>query len=347
MADKFQPPKKRAKLGKNLEVDRKKDQNEEKMSLIVLNNTFEGFKCMIQNVIARKDNDYLNLELQFDSTLDTLEQYKQNSENARKKIAALEEELNEALVKNEEKDKEIKKAEEKLINFGDEMQELHLELQTKFESSEKRLSEKNVELKKFELLLRKHSMDFDYLHQKNQQLLKENRMLTKKLEEKDVEVDHLNEKLSKSKNEEKKNYFVLNNEDNNDLAVCLLDKEDELKNLQLVYRDSLNQIEQKKHKMIELEEQLLQNNRNIKRLKTRDEKMFQKLKEKDEATTKLKAEFKKHFEELTRRLSMMHRQQSPVFSPMVNQILRSLKPVEQFDVRNHIKNQNISSDHIN
>ena len=353
MAATSQPPKKRVRLENESDVltfysgmDCMEDQSEVGMSFSVLK-AFDKFKCRIQNVFTRKDNDYLHLELEYDSTLEALEEHKQNSEIARKKIATLENELNEAKLKLDEKDKEIENEKERLLNFGNETKELILNLQEQLESSEKRLSEKNDKLNKFEFLLRESTNELKNIHQKNQKVMEENKILKEKLEKKEIEVNFMNEKLIQIENdlpEEvlKKMYEMAKKiesleknkkEVKKHFSVCLLKKEKELKKLQLnninaedVYRDSLAQIQQKENKINELDEQLLQKNLDIERLKSRSEKIFNMLKEKDDATAKLKVEFKRHFEELSRRLAVVKRQQSPVSSPMVNQTLWSQLP---------------------
>ena len=45
----------------------------------------DTLKSFVQNIMMRKDSDYIHLELEYGSTLESLEEYKQISESARKK----------------------------------------------------------------------------------------------------------------------------------------------------------------------------------------------------------------------------------------------------------------------
>ena len=206
-------------------------------------------------------------------------------------------------------------------------------------------------MSKFELLLRESTNEIRNLHQKNQQINEENKLLKENLEEKEVKISKLGESLSKSKNElpkeivmkmtemekkieilefskqeEKKNFFVLNNEDSNQLSFRLLEKDEELRNLELNQKDAIKEIEKKENKIKEMDEELLKKSLDIQRLKSRSEKIFNMLKEKDDATARLKETFRRHFVELSRRLAVLEKQGS-VFDPKVTQILGSLKPV--------------------
>lgn len=322
------------------------DENE--MSILSSVDTIKG---IVQDLMSRKDSDYIHLELEYGSTLESLEEYKQNSENAREKIAALEEELNEATMKLDEKDREIENAKEKFYNFGNETTKLIFDLQEQLKSSQTKLKEKEERLSKFELLLRESTNEIRNLHQKNQQINEENKLLKENLEEKEVKISKLCESLSKSKNElpkeivmkmtemekkieilefskqeEKKNFFVLNNEDSNQLSFRLLEKDEELRNLELNQKDAIKEIEKKENKIKEMDGELLKKSLDIQRLKSRSEKIFNMLKEKDDATARLKETFRRHFVELSRRLAVLEKQGS-VFDPKVTQILGSLKPV--------------------
>ena len=323
--------------------------DEDEMSLLTTVDTLKG---IVQDLMSRKDSDYIHLELEYDSTLESLEEYKQNSENAREKIAALEEELNEATMKLDGKDREIENAKEKFFNFGNETTKLIFDLQEKLKFSQEKLNEKEERLSKFELLLRESTNEIRNLHQKNQQANEENKLLKENLEEKEVKISQLCESLSKSKNElpkevvmkmsemekkieilefskkeEKKNFFVLNNEDSNQLSFRLVEKEEELRNLELNNKDAVKEIENKENKIKKMDEELLKKNLDIQRLKSRSEKIFNMLKEKDDATSRLKENFRKHFVELSRRLAFLEKQRS-VLDPNVTQILGSLKPIK-------------------
>ena len=320
-------------------IDDDNDQNE--MSLLA---TVDSLKSFVQQIMSRKDSDYIHLELEYGSTLESLEEYKQNSENARKKIAALEEELNEATMKLDEKDSEIENAKEKLFNFGNETRELVLK--------------KEERINNLELLLRESNNEIRKLDQKNKQLIEENKMLKDEKEEKEVKISKLYESLSKKnelpkevvvkmsemekkieileygRNEEKKNFFILNNEDNNQLSLRLLEKEEELRNEK---KDALNEMEKKDHKIKEMDEELLKKNLDIQRFKMRSDKMYKMLKEKDDNTAKLKEDFRKHFVVLSQRVAVLEKQK-PMSNTKVTQILSSLKPIEPFS-----KLQNLSS----
>lgn len=365
MEDTYLPPEKRARLEnegadslreildfysppideEEENFDEANDENE--MSLLTSVDTIKG---IVQDLMSRKDSDYIHLELEYGSTLESLEEYKQNSENAREKIAALEEELNEATMKLDEKDREIENAKEKFYNFGNETTKLIFDLQEQLKSSQTKLNEKEERLSKFELLLRESTNEMRNLHQKNQQANEENKQLKEILEEKEVKISGLCESLSKNelpreivmkmtemekkieilefgKKEEKKNFFVLNNEDSNQLSFRLLEKDEELRNLELNKKDAIKEIEKKENKIKEMDEELLKKSLDIQRLKSRSEKIFNMLKEKDDATAKLKETFRKHFVELSRRLAVLEKQRSG-FDPEVTQILGSLKPVE-------------------
>ena len=335
------------------------DENETQESLLTTVDTLKNF---VQNILTRKDSDYIHLELEYGSTLESLEEYKQNSENARKKIAALEEELNEATMKLDEKNREIEDAKEKFFNFGNETKELVFDLQAKLESSQKNLVEKEERLGQFELLLRESTNEIRNLHQKNKQAIEENKILKENLEVKEVENSKLCERVSKSTNElpkevvlkmcemekkieilektkieEKKNFFVLNNEDSNQLSVRLLEKEEELRNLELNYKDTINH---KEDKIKYLDEELSKKNLDIQRLKSRSEKIFHMLKEKDDATAHLKEEFRKHFLVLSQRLTIIQNRK-PFFDPTVNHIISNLKPIEPLSKLQELHSVNI------
>ena len=93
------------------------------------------------------------------------------------------------------------------------------------------------------------------------------------------------------------------------------------------YQDAIKENDIKEHKIKELDEELLKKNLDIKRLKSRSEKIFGMLKEKDDATKKLKGEFRSHFEVLSRRLAVLEKQ-GPIVPPNITQILSTLKPIE-------------------
>ena len=332
MEETCQPAKKRARLEKmrgsslneilDLTPPIEEDDHIDKVDFNNVNKEISGsilisvdsLKSFVQNIMKRKDSDYFHLELEYSSTLESLEEYKQNSENARKKIAALEDELNEATIKMDEKDKEIEHLRENFNNFGNETKKLICDLQEKLDTSQKNVSEKEERFSKFELLLRESTNEIRNLQQKNQQANKENQLLKENLKE-----------IFES--EEKKNFFVLNNEDNNKLSYLLLEKEEELKILELNYQDAIKENDIKEHKIKELDEELLKKNLDIKRLKSRSEKIFGMLKEKDDATKKLKGEFRSHFEVLSRRLAVLEKQ-GPIVPPNITQILSTLKPIE-------------------
>ena len=274
----------------------------------------DTLKSFVQNIMMRKDSDYIHLELEYGSTLESLEEYKQISESARKKIAALEEELNEATIKMDEKDKENENLRENFHNFGNETKTIIYDLQDKLETNQKKMSEKEERFSKFELLLKESTNEIRNLQQKNQQVIKENQLLK--------------ENLKKNfKSEEKKNFFVLNNEDNNKLSNLLLEKEEELKTLKLNHKDALKELDIKEQKTKEMDEQLFKKNLDIQRLKSRSEKIFAMLKEKDDATKILKGEFRSHFEVLSKRLAIIEKQ-GPMFTPSLTKILSTLKPIE-------------------
>ena len=154
MEDTYLPPEKRARLEnegadslreildfysppideEEDDVDDVNDENE--MSILSSVDTIKG---IVQDLMSRKDSDYIHLELEYGSTLESLEEYKQNSENAREKIAALEEELNDATMKLDEKDREIENAKEKFYNFGNETTKLIFDLQEQLKSSQTKL----------------------------------------------------------------------------------------------------------------------------------------------------------------------------------------------------------------
>ena len=292
-------------------VDSNIDEKEISGSIMISVDTLKSF---VQNIMTRKDSDYIHLELEYGSTLESLEEYKQNSESARKKIAALEEELNEATLKIDEKDKEIENLRENFHNFGNETKKIIYNLQEKLETHQKNMSEKEERFSKFDHLLKESTNEIRNLQQKNQQAFKENQLLKENLKE-------------NFKSEEKKNFFVLNNEDNNKLSNLLLEKEEELKTLELKHKDALKEIDIQEHKIKEFDEQILKKNLDIQRLKSRSEKIFGMLKEKDDATKILKGEFRSHFEVLSRRLAVLEKP-GPMFTPSVTQILSTLKPIE-------------------
>ena len=359
MEETYLPPEKRARL-ENIGAHSFRDvllspsideedghiDDENEMSLLTAVDTLKSF---VQQIMSRKESDYIHLELEYGSTLESLEEYKQNSENARKKIAALEEELNEATMKLDEKDSEIENAKEKLFNFGNETRELVLK--------------KEERLNNLELLLRESNNEIRNLDQKNKQLMEENKQLKEEKEENEVKISKLRESLSKKnelpkevvmkmsemekkileygKNEEKKNFFVFHNEENNHLSFRLSEKEEELRNLELSNKDALNEIEKKDHKIKDMDEELLKKNLDIQRLKSRSEKMFNMLREKDNNTAKLKEDFRKHFVVLSQRVAVLEKQK-PIFDTKVTQILSSLKPIEPFSS----KLQNIPSVNI-
>ena len=359
MEETYLPPEKRARL-ENIGAHSFRDvllspsideedghiDDENEMSLLTAVDTLKSF---VQQIMSRKESDYIHLELEYGSTLESLEEYKQNSENARKKIAALEEELNEATMKLDEKDSEIENAKEKLFNFGNETRELVLK--------------KEERLKNLELLLRESNNEIRNLDQKNKQLMEENKQLKEEKEENEVKISKLRESLSKknelpkevvvkmsemekkilefNKNEEKKNFFVFHNEEDNHLSFRLSEKEEELRNLELSNKDALNEIEKKDHKIKDMDEELLKKNLDIQRLKSRSEKMFNMLREKDNNTAKLKEDFRKHFVVLSQRVAVLEKQK-PIFDTKVTQILSSLKPIEPFSS----KLQNIPSVNI-
>ena len=348
---------------------------------------FESLGNIIKNVLRKKESDYYNLELELDATLERLEQYEENSEEAKREIVKkrniisnLEAQL---LIKNEKlsaaeseiqiKSDKLKRAEKVLLEYVPiannnkvKISELEKDLElTKKQLEEARSSNggdfgKELEITKIDLeeanrkltendeKFRRVEKTLKMSSEKIKNALTVEKSLKNTIEEKDKEIQELrNELLTKSESENNQehlekmvemqrtlilkeneitnlkslnkaaeekeknrgNFFVLNNEEsndlsreleerkeeldrvneeNNDLVNLLNEKETEIKVLDGKIKEKDGEINQKclhlKEKDNELSEkitELKEKSTDVQRLNQLKEKMFTKLKEKD------------------------------------------------------------------
>ena len=348
---------------------------------------FESLGNIIKNVLRKKESDYYNLELEHDATLERLEQYEENSEEAKREIVKkrniisnLEAQL---LIKNEKlsaaeseiqiKSDKLKRAEKVLLEYVPiannnkvKISELEKDLElTKKQLEEARSSNggdfgKELEITKIDLeeanrkltendeKFRRVEKTLKMSSEKIKNALTVEKSLKNTIEEKDKEIQELrNELLKKSESENNQehlekmvemqrtlilkeneitnlkslnkaaeekeknrgNFFVLNNEEsndlsreleerkeeldrvneeNNDLVNLLNEKETEIKVLDGKIKEKDGEINQKclhlKEKDNELSEkitELKEKSTDVQRLNQLKEKMFTKLKEKD------------------------------------------------------------------
>ena len=332
---------------------------------------FESLGNIIKNVLRKKESDYYNLELEHDATLERLEQYEENSEEAKREIAKkrniisnLEAQL---LIKNEKlsaaeseiqiKSDKLKRAEKVLLEYVPiannnkvKISELEKDLEltkkqleearssnggdfgNELEITKKELEEANRKLTENEEKLRRVEPILKMSSEKIKNALTVEKSLKTTIEEKDKEIQELrNELLTKSESENNQehlekmvemqrtlilkeneitnlkslnkaaeekeknrgNFFVLNNEESNDLSRELEERKEELDRVNEENNDLVNLLNEK-----ETEIKVLDG-----KIKERDEEINQKclqLEEKDKELSEKSTELKEKSSDVQR-----------------------------------------------
>ena len=254
---------------------------------------FESLGNIIKNVLRKKESDYYNLELEHDATLERLEQYEENSEEAKREIAKkrniisnLEAQL---LIKNEKlsaAESEIQIKSEKLKRA----EKVLLEANRKFKSLKNTIEDKDKEIQELrnELLTKSES-------ENNQEHLEKMVEMQRTLILKENEITNLKSlnKAAEEKEKNRGNFFVLNNEESNDLSRELEERKEELDRVNEENNDLVNLLNEK-----ETEIKLLDG-----KIKERDEEINQKclqLEEKDKELSEKSTELKEKSSDVQR-----------------------------------------------
>ena len=290
----------------------------------------DSLKILFSNILSQKESDYIQLDLEHGATLEMLEEHRASNEEAKRQleknrremiqskqnISQLEKQLenvkteldqvksllelkNEKLTRAEVVLKEYipvaNKNKEKICKLEKEAVVQKMEK----EKLEKELKQVKLELKDKTEKLEKQSvaeLTMSMLKEKNQALiekgdqsqtlLRENVLMKTTIRAREAEIEKLKQKAEKSK----KNFFVLNNDETNDLSVELGEKVDEVNRLNEENAEMITVLNSKEREIKDMKTKIIQSESSIQKLKRE--------------IGKSKAEFKKHFHELNRKVEL-------------------------------------------
>lgn len=217
-----------------------------------------------------------------------LKEYVPIANRNKEKISKLEKELKQAKLELKEKSEKLNKCEPILRETAAKIQMAKIS-----EDELKMMKQKNQAL--IEMLKKKEIEKGD----QGQTLLRENVLMKTTIRAREAEIEKLKQKAEKSK----KNFFVLNNDETNDLSVQLSDKCDEVKRLNEENAEMISVLNTKEIEIKDIKSKIIQS-----------ETMIQKL---NCDNSKLKVEFKKHFHDLNRKVELHIK--SKQLSPLENQ----------------------------
>ena len=228
-----------------------------------------------------------------------LKEYVPIANRNKEKISKLEKELKQ--VKLELKDKT-----EKLNKCEPILRETAAKIQLAKQSDEelKMVKEKNQALTE---LLKKRELEKG---DQGQTLLRENVLMKTTIRAREAEIEKLKQKAEKSK----KNFFVLNNDESNDLSVELSDKCEEVKRLNEENAEMISVLNSKELEIKDMKSKIIQSETRIQRLNCDNDN--------------LKIDFKKHFRELNRKVELhIKSKQSTSFENSSTKFLDKSQPL--------------------
>jgi len=312
----------------------------------------DSLKILFSNILSQKESDYIQLDLEHGATLEMLEEHRASNEEAKRQleknrremlqskqnISQLEKQLenvkneldqfkslvelkNEKLTRAEVVLKEYipvaNKNKEKICKLEKEavVQKLEKEkLQKEFKQVKLELKDKTEKLEKQSVaeltlaMLKERNQALIEKGDQGQTLLRENVLMKTTIRAREAEIEKLKQKAEKSK----KNFFVLNNDETNDLSVELSEKVDEVKKLNEENAEMITVLNSKEREIKDMKSKIIQRESSIQKLH----------RENDES----KAEFKKHFHELNRRIELhIKSKQASSFESLQKNMLRSEK----------------------
>ena len=290
----------------------------------------DSLKILFSNILSQKESDYIQLDLEHGATLEMLEEHRASNEEAKRQleknrremfqskqnISQLEKQLENVKTELDQvksllelKNEKLTRAEVVLKEYipvanKNKVKICKLEKEAVVQKLEKEKLEKELKQVKLEIKdktekLEKQSvaeLTMSMLKEKNQALiekgdqsqtlLRENVLMKTTIRAREAEIEKLKQKAEKSK----KNFFVLNNDETNDLSVELSEKVDEVKKLNEENAEMITVLNSKEREIKDMKSKIIQSESSIQKLK----KEFDKS----------KAEFKKHFHELNRRVEL-------------------------------------------
>ena len=211
-----------------------------------------------------------------------LKEYVPIANRNKEKIFKLEKDLKQERELKKEYKLELKDKTEKLNKCEPILRETAAKIQLAKQSDEelKMLKEKNQALTE---LLKKRELEKG---DQDQTLLRENVLMKTTIRAREAEIEKLKQKAEKSK----KNFFVLNNDESNDLSVELSDKCEEVKRLNEENAEMISVLNSKEMEIKDMKSKIIQSETTIQRLNCDNDK--------------LKFDFKKHFRELNRKVEL-------------------------------------------